>query len=940
MTKIKRKIYSIFILTCFLFSGLTANVAYAGMPVIDAVDNAWKITQDILSKVTELGKDVMKVSISQTLNEFAKNLAKNTVSGIASGDWGQEPLYFNLSVKDYLTNIVDQATGDLIDQLEKDMNIANLCAPLDANINYKFKLVLNILPSSGSNNVVTSASSCSFSEFVSNLKTSYSNVVRAVKNAIIEDCFEEYLPNYHNEASSKAIGGDYTEFYGGVMDSEMNSFANNLGNSLTNSATNLVASLSSATINPDVLKSTYLYTVSPDSIDGANASYFTKKNTYYRQKEPASGCVSSGIRFKQKEDGSYEKADDGNFGYLCTLAEKPNANNNQECITDKFIDFVNYKLNPVNTLSMLDFTSMTGGLVTGASIAFEVTRDIILEANEGIHKKIADAKTYEEFEDAVNNMLNEQYNWVVPIKVCNNDINRVCLTEAGCSDGAKCVNYKDLQLEEKDIHKKVCNNNYAAFCINDNQCGGGRCVDPLRGELGGTCLSYNIASKNDKGEYDYDKAKQRAFVNAYNSCYLKNIKDLLNSTIEVGEYDPNKPSVFWENESSSQVYKNYEAEYRQVCSVAVDMFVDSDESTVKETSFPELYYAYVRNDDVSRDVILGDKYKQILTAALVNDDKGFLYNALSTRLKIFQPFEQSAYRQHTGQKYDYIEEGQVYGYRKKKTELLMYSNPTTAKDSNAFYYNDNDDNGGCLVLPSASNKSPRRTICTKNINVEKKPLTYEEFKGKNKNKIEAVRNDLITACVENAKYDAESYRIAEIEKNRIALEKERQKQEEEIAKNTESFKEEYQAGSGSAKPATEKISKEVTTPSTQVNASLTQSLNMGTELLAPTGDPVVDAIKIFVSTFLSEASNSLLGGLFGRVFKQMDEENLDFTPPSLNGNTGEATDTENNEETTSKEENSNLLENGARCQHDGQCKSGYCSRDDTNGSAFTCKSKN
>lgn len=951
-TNLKRKIVSAFMLGSFLVSGLITNTAYA-LPTTDIVANVYNVTQDILEQIKEVGKDVLNASISTALNQFAQDLANNIVNGVATGDWGQEPLYFNLPVEDILSNVVDTATGNVIDQLEKDLDIANLCAPLNANINYKFKLVLNILPSYKTGNNVTSASECTLSKFVNNLKVSYENIVKEVKTAVAGDCFSSFEPSFNSEKYDN-INSNYSDF----LFSEMDSVGLSMADKALNTSYDVLETIAQAIPNYDLFKGAYLYDVDGESIDQANASYFTKKTVYYRQKEINPACTSY--------DGNSEG------GYLCTLAENKLANNKANCLTNNFVDFV-YSLFDVNIgTGGIGLAGTVGGLVGGPAALFNT--------------KIQEAKTYTELESAAKDTLKLIYDHSGGISVCSNDKSKTCLFDADCNltgDGkAVC---KDMTSTDfgSDAAIKVCSNDYSIFCSANSQCGNGSCINPFSTEIGGKCLSYTVAETNPSAQkevikkvcksstvttsttctsnadcesgfscqedkqivngYKYDTSKRRAFQKAYNDCYLKNIKDTLAASIEIGEMDASgKASATFLTQSGSRSGSGSGAYFtdttKQACSNVVDLFVKTVgktyETVASKNSFPDIYTVYDPSWNVNdvKNYHFGDDYKKIITLGLIEDDNDRLLNYISKRIAILQPFEQAVYNHFTlGTSFTTIGDNQQYSYRDKKGQLMISSINTNSNDVLSW-------SDGILRIPvEISNGN------FKKYNVEITMLADADKKIASESKaIENVRKKLIENCTDNALIAKSSYELNEQNKNRLVMEEKRLEEEKEIDLQTEVAKLGYTGGIGT-KDVTEPISGEVKTPAAQVKSQLDQSLNVGSDMIQQTDDPVVGAVMLFLTTLLKEGSNTLLTGLFGRVFKAVDEDIKDYgsldtnIDPDLGDGANDGIEDPDGGTSGGTSITCGTLKKGEACQSNNDCESCQCDFTVSGGSYSVCK---
>lgn len=189
---IKQKITSVFIIFCFLFSSFFYAKPIYALDVNQMLANVVNWAQDISNAVDKIGGGVLKASLSTALNQFAKDLGQKTVNAIATGDWGQEPLYFNFSLEDTITAAVDNAVGSYLDDYIAKSGV-DLCKPIGTvDVNWKFKLMLNVIPDLSNAETTTTTYDCTVSKFINNVKTSINNIMTSIQKTFAKDCFSEF----------------------------------------------------------------------------------------------------------------------------------------------------------------------------------------------------------------------------------------------------------------------------------------------------------------------------------------------------------------------------------------------------------------------------------------------------------------------------------------------------------------------------------------------------------------------------------------------------------------------------------------------------------------------------------------------------------------------------------------------------------------------------
>ena len=212
----KQKLTCFFILFSFLFSQIFyVNTAYAGMPVVDLPAFGFDTGNKIIDKLLEGVGGIAAGAISSILTKFAKDSGQRVVQGLTTGDWGGEPLFFDIPFEDYLTAAVDSVAGNFLDDINKDLKF-DLCKPVDElSLNWKFKIMLNIKPDLASleKKTVLKGPVCTLSKFIAATKTTLNTVITSVKKSLVGDCFDEFLSNdicsaqFSNLSAMEATGG-------------------------------------------------------------------------------------------------------------------------------------------------------------------------------------------------------------------------------------------------------------------------------------------------------------------------------------------------------------------------------------------------------------------------------------------------------------------------------------------------------------------------------------------------------------------------------------------------------------------------------------------------------------------------------------------------------------------------------------------------------------
>ncbi|MEZ7821024.1 MAG: hypothetical protein QMB51_01810 [Patescibacteria group bacterium] len=306
----KRKIISVIFLVSILFSQAIVPVSQANaMDINQLAANIVDITKTIGAQILKVGEGVLKAGIATTLNTFAQNLATATVTGMATGNWGAQPLFFQFPLEDMLQQTLDQVTGDYLDKLSETLKY-DVCKPLNADLDWRFKIALNIIPQQADNSLNLEKPNCTLSKFVDAVNQSFDNISNALRKTFAADCFDEFLP--------KNISGASNPETDGVLDNAI-STVSDYGYKVAGALNNFTY---------DGIKKYYLYDVPNLTENEARASYFIRKVTYYKQKKINPKCTS------------YKETTNGQPGsYFCKLSENKNANKTSNCITNFELNF-------------------------------------------------------------------------------------------------------------------------------------------------------------------------------------------------------------------------------------------------------------------------------------------------------------------------------------------------------------------------------------------------------------------------------------------------------------------------------------------------------------------------------------------------------------------------------------------------------------------------
>ena len=190
---IEQKIIASFFILTILFSSLFyVKPVYAFTDLNQLAANFYNWAVDVITAIDKVTGGVAKAALSTALVKFAQDLGNQVVNSIATGNAGQEPLYFNFSLEDTVKAAVDNAVGYYLDDYIAKNNV-DLCKPIGVTeINWKFKLMLNIIPDLKYPEVQTTQYKCTVSKFVNNVKTSINNIMLSIQRSFGKECFSEF----------------------------------------------------------------------------------------------------------------------------------------------------------------------------------------------------------------------------------------------------------------------------------------------------------------------------------------------------------------------------------------------------------------------------------------------------------------------------------------------------------------------------------------------------------------------------------------------------------------------------------------------------------------------------------------------------------------------------------------------------------------------------
>lgn len=810
---LKRKFISAFLLVSIFLSQFYATTTYA-MDLNQLAANVMDVAKEIGNAIMKVGEDVFSAGIATTLNTFAQQLASNTVQGLATNGKGQQPLYFSFPLEDMLQQTMDQVTGDYLDKLSATLRY-DVCKPLNADLDWKFKLVLNIIPEQRDNNVGLTPPACTLSKFVDAVNQSFANITESIRKTFAADCFDEFLPKY--------------------VSTDLNSL-NPLGvfNESANSLISLGSIGSLTSFSYENIKDYYLYNVVGLDSTKAYASYFTKRDNFYIQNQLRPEC--------------------------------------SETMPACFIRDTNvYVGQPIND----------------SCAEYDLKLNIEFLGKSALEKREVSSCRKSEFVNA-------------------DSVNACARSITVNNISGDLLNLDALSLEKT---------------------------------LSGACVSKSAPyKKNDV--YVADTTKQKKFLTQYKSCYLAKVNQAFKGFIEVGQIPKQKIQ---------------DQRVKLGCTDIVNSLITPG-YTKNAVQFYAAYDLYFQKNLWAKDKVLGKKdsemYQKVLRSALLSS-KGVdgdgnqltangddFANYLKSKISFFNSFEQSIVNCNgvsnpqgskpeisvsncvnqegkngivsSNDTTNLVDTSVVSVFKSNFADLMIREGDTAAFDSNSMFV-DNMEKPTKLCF--------RKTSALYCVGLRKGNEFIE-----NTAKIEKIKEELIDVCLKNAVREVAMLDYAQLERNKAYI----AQQEKEKALEVENKQNILQTNFGKSdyKPVTEPVSGQVKSTPGMVDFNLTQALGVSENMVQPTGNNLVmDSVKIFVTTLLSEGSKKLMEGLFVNMFPT---DAVDQDLSALNG----IGDLDLNLDDVEVVDDNNCsvpgpLDNGSICIaggvfNHGSCKSCYC----------------
>lgn len=150
-SKIKVRLKAIVLLSVFCFSFVIAVPVHAqGLPTYDNTQNMWSTlnkTQEQLEtnwkKVQDNFVDAVMVGAMKGLDYLLNKVAYDMAVSLASGNWGQSPLFNTKSMGDYWAGVAGDALGTALDSFAKGVGF-NLCSLPDPKLDLALKMGLHL----------------------------------------------------------------------------------------------------------------------------------------------------------------------------------------------------------------------------------------------------------------------------------------------------------------------------------------------------------------------------------------------------------------------------------------------------------------------------------------------------------------------------------------------------------------------------------------------------------------------------------------------------------------------------------------------------------------------------------------------------------------------------------------------------------------------------
>ncbi|HNU96364.1 MAG TPA: hypothetical protein PKH95_03065, partial [Candidatus Magasanikbacteria bacterium] len=146
---LKPKLIPIFILVVFSFSFLNISEAQANVPVVDATAATNATVEQVKEEVKEMKKtikdnfvDSVMVGAMKGMEFLLNKIAYDLAVTLASGNWGQSPLFNTKSMGDYWAGVASNAIGTALDSFAQGIGF-NLCSLPDPKLDLALKLGLH-----------------------------------------------------------------------------------------------------------------------------------------------------------------------------------------------------------------------------------------------------------------------------------------------------------------------------------------------------------------------------------------------------------------------------------------------------------------------------------------------------------------------------------------------------------------------------------------------------------------------------------------------------------------------------------------------------------------------------------------------------------------------------------------------------------------------------
>ncbi|HRY36513.1 MAG TPA: hypothetical protein P5230_01365 [Candidatus Magasanikbacteria bacterium] len=149
--RLKPKLFPVLLLVIFSFSFVFASPAMAqGLPTYDNTQNMWNTwnetkaqLEENWNKVEDNFIDSVMVGAMKGLDFLLNKVAYDMAVSLASGNWGQSPLFNTKSMGDYWAGVAGDALGTALDSFAKGVGF-NLCSLPDPKLDLALKMGLHL----------------------------------------------------------------------------------------------------------------------------------------------------------------------------------------------------------------------------------------------------------------------------------------------------------------------------------------------------------------------------------------------------------------------------------------------------------------------------------------------------------------------------------------------------------------------------------------------------------------------------------------------------------------------------------------------------------------------------------------------------------------------------------------------------------------------------